>query len=69
MVFVVFGAGENPLSPLVAYVEKALVFLLILPTVWSFRDEGELLLPNAEPGDPGRTYGEDVDPNTGRVWS
>lgn len=39
------------------------------PTVCSFRDEGELLLPNAEPGDPGRTYGEDVDPNTGRGWS
>ena len=28
-----------------------------------------MLLPNAGPGDPGRTYGEDVDPNTGRVWS
>jgi len=45
------------------------VVLLTPPTVCNFRDEGELLLPNAGPGDPGRTYGEDVDPNTGRTWS
>ena len=55
MVFVVFGAGENPLNPLVAYAEKALVFLLTPPTVCNFRDEGEWLLPNAGPGEPGRT--------------
>lgn len=53
-----------------AYAENALVvFLLTPPTVCNFRDEGELLLPNDGPGDPGRTYGEDVDPNTGRAWS
>ena len=52
-----------------AYAENALVVLLTPPTVCNFRGEGELLLPNAGPGDPGRTYGEDVDPNTGRVWS
>lgn len=46
-----------------------MVFLLAPPTVCSFRDEGELLLPNAGPGDPGRTYGEVMDPNTGRGWS
>lgn len=68
-VLVVFGAGEKPLNPLVAYAEKALVFLLTLPKFCNFRGVGELLLPNARPGDPGRTYGEDVDPNTGRVWS
>ena len=45
------------------------MFLLTPPTVQSFREEGELLLPNAGPGDLGRTYGEDVDPNTGCIWS
>ena len=65
-----FGAGEKPLNPLVAYAENALVVVLLTPpTVCNFRDAGELLLPNAGPGDPGRTYGEDVDPNIGRTWS
>lgn len=68
--FAFFGAGEKPLNPFVAYAENALVVVLLTPpAVCNFRGEGELLLPNAGPGEPGRTYGEDVDPNTGRTWS